>query len=81
MKNKKQVKKQIWLRHLGILFIIIYSVLFIECNRESPSIESNWLPITENVNGEIFEIQGVPILRVWGTTYEQELRGMLFFFY
>ena len=71
MKNKKQVKKQTRLRYLGILFIIIYTVLFIECKRESPSIENNWLPITENVNGEIFEIQGIRILRVWGTPYEQ----------
>jgi len=36
---------------------------------ETPT--NNWLPVTENVNGTLDDIQGMRVLTLWGTNYEQ----------
>jgi hypothetical protein len=67
--SMKQVIKIISAMLIPVIFLGIIN----GCSKdqtEEPT-GNNWLPITENVNGEIFEIQGARILRVWGTPYEQ----------
>jgi len=59
------------------VFILAVSLTFLGCDKDSttePEPENptnNWLPITENVNGELTEIEGIPLLTLWGTHYEQ----------
>jgi len=56
------------------LFLFILLVFFAcetESTTEPENLSNNWLPITENVNGELTEIQGIPVLKLWGTHYEQ----------
>jgi hypothetical protein len=59
------------------VFILAVSLIFIGCNKDSTTVPepesptNNWLPITENVNGELSEIEGIPLLTLWGTNYEQ----------
>ncbi len=54
---------------LPVLFI------FFACDKDNTTEPenpiNNWLPITENVNGELTEIEGIPLLILWGTNYEQ----------
>ncbi|MFC1724253.1 C45 family autoproteolytic acyltransferase/hydrolase [candidate division KSB1 bacterium] len=33
--------------------------------------QNNWLPLTEEVNGSLQIIEGINVLRLWGTDYEQ----------
>ena len=54
---------------------ITLSMIFFSCGNESPTEPetpaNNWRPATENVNGTLTEIQGIPLLTLWGTPYEQ----------
>jgi len=60
-----------------IVFILMVSLPFLGCDKDSTTEPepktptNNWLPITENVNGELTEIEGIPLLTLWGTHYEQ----------
>jgi len=33
--------------------------------------EGKWLPITENVKGTLTDVEGIPLLTLWGSNYEQ----------
>jgi hypothetical protein len=54
----------------GILFLFFILICY-SCNNEENDFENNWLPITENVNGEIQEVGGYLIFKLWGSIYEQ----------
>lgn len=50
-------------------------ISLVACQKDSPTEPENsgntWLEPTENVNGTLTEIEGVPLLTLWGTSYEQ----------
>jgi hypothetical protein len=60
------------LRYLyGIILFIIFCMT---CSRKSSPVEpggDRWLPVTESVNGSLTEIEGITLLTLWGTHYEQ----------
>jgi len=66
---------RIYTRFTGICLLLSVLVIFLACDKksttESETPTNNWLPITENVNGELTEIEGIPLLTLWGTNYEQ----------
>ena len=55
--------------------LILSLAVFLACNKHSPTESetpiNNWLPVSETVNGTISEIQGMRVLTLWGTNYEQ----------
>lgn len=58
------------------IYLLVSTVFLtsIQCDKKAPpepEPSNEWLPMTENVNGELFEIDGIPVLRVWGIPYEQ----------
>ncbi len=55
-----------------LLFFLAWN--FMSCSQNSSPTkpaENVWLPVIEEVNGTLVETNGIPILRVWGTNYEQ----------
>jgi hypothetical protein len=65
-------------RYFLIFFYLMihFSIFYMACSKKSSptereSRENNWLPITESVNGSLTEIEGIPLLTLWGTNYEQ----------
>lgn len=46
---------------------IFTTMIGVGCNEKKTD---GWLPITEDVNGTITTIQGMQVLKVWGTPYE-----------
>ena len=53
-------------------FLVI--ILFCNCSKKSSPTEpsdNEWPPATEEVNGTLTEIEGISILRIWGTPWEQ----------
>ncbi len=70
MKTKTVLKeiKTIWL--ITLLVIIIAGA----CDEESDennNYENIWNPVTENVKGTLETINGINIMKLWGTNYEQ----------
>ena len=59
----------------GVCLFLTVPVIFFVCEKDSPTDPetptNNWLPITESVNGTLGEIQGIPLLTLWGIHYEQ----------
>ena len=55
--------------------VLTIPVIFFACNKDSstgPDTPINrWLPLTEEVNGTLTEIEDVSILRIWGTSFEK----------
>ena len=68
------MKKRIMCCYTGIFIILLFSVLLVGCGKKSsltiPS-ENEWLSVTEEVNGTLTEMNGIPVLMVRGTNYEQ----------
>ena len=62
-------------RFFVVGWTLLAFVLLTGCNRKistEPEIPTNnWLPISEEVNGTIGDIQGIRVLTLWGTNYEQ----------
>ncbi len=57
---------------IGILIILLVpAVLFCDKKSSPTSSENDWLPITEQVNGELSTVDGIDILKLWGTPTEQ----------
>ena len=54
---------------LTLLFLLfIYS--FVACTNENNGFENDWLPVTENVNGSHETIDGLRVLKLYGSHYE-----------
>ncbi|MFC1725286.1 C45 family autoproteolytic acyltransferase/hydrolase [candidate division KSB1 bacterium] len=57
-----------------VLFLLIM-IAFFSCKKDSPvepeKSRNNWQEPTENVNGSITEVEGIPLLTLWGSSYEQ----------
>jgi len=66
----RKIKKNLWILLLGAL-ILLFIYTCTSCKNENNNLENNWLPITENVNGELLEAEGYRVLKLWSTVYEQ----------
>jgi|GEM_PF-2572324 len=58
----------------AVLFILTISAQFVTCSKGSSPTgtpDGVWLPATEVVNGSLAEIEGISVLRIWGTPYEK----------
>jgi len=68
--------KNRWNWYLSSFFclLILLIIFCMACSKESSPTEpkrNEWLPITEDVDGSLTEIEGIPLLTLWGTNYEQ----------
>jgi Acyl-coenzyme A:6-aminopenicillanic acid acyl-transferase len=54
-----------------VLTIILYKCSKDENNTDDTDGTSIWLPQTEEINGILSTESGLPILKIWGTNYEQ----------
>ena len=54
-----------------LLFLLVWTFCCSDNSTNPDSPVNNWLPPTEHVNGELGEIEGIPLLTLWGTHYEQ----------
>ncbi|MFC2089055.1 C45 family autoproteolytic acyltransferase/hydrolase [Calditrichota bacterium] len=58
---------------LFILIIVIFSLLW-KCSpteTENEPDDITWTPVTEDVNGNLQDINGIQVMKLWGTAYEQ----------
>jgi len=68
------MKSKIICNYICIFIIQLFLVLFVGCGKKSSPTEptgNEWLSVSEEVNGTLTEMNGIPVLRVWGTNYEQ----------
>lgn len=71
-KSKLTLKKGLSRVYNSVCVLVLSTMLvFGTCKKKSSAEEYQWLPVTEQVNGTLSEIEGIPILRLWGTNYEQ----------
>ncbi|UCD37461.1 MAG: hypothetical protein JSW54_11610 [Fidelibacterota bacterium] len=54
---------------------LAFLINLVACQKDSPTEAENsgntWLEPTENVNGTLTQIEGIPLLTLWGSSYEQ----------
>lgn len=57
------------------VLLMIGLTAMLACDKNNPiepeTPTNDWLPITEDVKGTLTEIQGIPLLTLWGNNYEQ----------
>ena len=60
---------------IQIIITFCLIVFIITCGENSsPNGNESWPQPTEDVNGSKSEIEGIPVLKVWGTSYEQDFQ-------
>lgn len=55
---------------IPVFFILALLFGSSSCKKNQDIFEDDWLPVTEEVNGSLTTIQGMQVLKVWGTPYE-----------
>lgn len=68
---QNQLHRSFVLTWLIACFVII---LFVDCSEKTSPTEPtgiDWLPASEDVNGSLTEIEGISILRIWGSPWEK----------
>lgn len=53
------------------LMTLVIFISFINCGKESHPTEPEWPPATEEVNGTLTDIEGILVLRIWGSPFEK----------
>ena len=62
-----------WCRLCVLTWLITFAIFisFIDCSKKLSPTEPEWPPATEEVNGTLTDIEGISVLRIWGSPFEK----------